>query len=488
MFRRLFFLALCCSSLLGTAEASEGTLRFGGFAAFDYYQYLQSPEGAAPDGSDAVSSVAMIRVAPRLRAKYRWVRASAEAEFRHDFVDPGRGSRVILREATIGLRKSGFRLEAGAILPRWGKMDTASPTDNLVAWDLEELFFHEPLPVPGVKFGYARDVFAAEVVFIPAFRASRFRTDAPSRWDTRWSLPQSQTVPIGLATLEFTNNYSSFLEPVLGGDEPELARGLEVGARVDFFLPSVDLGVSFAATRDKIPSYTRFRVTNTGDADGDGNQDHIQTLVGQVEVTPVHERLLIPGFDIAVNAGPVVVKGEAAYFHTQDPDSTNCLIDDPYVRYAGGVELMLNNIRGDFDLAFRLQYNGDIPLSSSEQQQAQEDACPDGQLVTASDPEIGLIATDYESGSQATPHIRHIYRHGFYWNVNMAFTPALALDLRGFADVAGDALLQIEFSAMLLERLRLRVGGLAMLHTGDETIFTPYAHNHRVEVGLNYLF
>jgi len=471
-----------------SGQASEPTLRFGGFAAFDYYQYVTNVSGAAPDGSEAVASVAMIRVAPRLRAKYRFIRASAEIEFRHDFADPGRGNRVIVREATIGLRKSGFRLEAGAILPRWGKMDTASPTDNLVAWDLEELFSGEPLPVPGISVGYARDIFSVGVVVIPAFRASRFRREAPSRWDTRWSLPQSQSVPIGLGTLDFANNYSSFLEPVLGGASSDLFGGLELGARVDLFLPSVDLGFSFAATHDKIPSYTAFSVTNTGDLDGDGTADHIQHLIGEVEVTPIHERLLIPGIDLAVSAGPLIIKGEAAYFHTRDKDSTNCLIDDPYVRYAAGLELMLNNIKGDFGMAFRLQYNGDLPLSSAEAQQLQEDACPGGQSITVADPEVGLIATDYETGFQATPHIRHIYKHAFYWNVNMVFTPALSLDLRGFADLAGDALLQVEFGAMILERLKLRVGGLAMLHVGENTLFTPYAKNNRVELGLSYLF
>ena len=384
-------------------QAAEPSLRFGGFAAFDYYQYLTSIRGAAPAGSEAVGSVAMIRVVPRLRAKYRFVRATAELEVRHDFVDPGRGGRVIVREASIGLRKGGFRLEAGAIRPRWGKMDVASPTDNLVAWDLEELFSPEALPVPGFAFSYARDIVSASVVLIPAFRASRFRREAPSRWDTRWSLPQGQSVPVGLGTLDFTNRYSAFLEPVLGGDDAELLRGIEVGARVDFFLPNVDLGLSFAATRDKIPSYTGFRVTNTGDLDGEGTADHIQHLVGEVEVTPIHERLLVPGLDLAVSAGPLIVKAEAAYFHTRDPDSTNCLIDDPYVRYAAGLELMLNNIKGDFGLAFRIQYNGDLALSSSAAQQAQEDACPGGQSITVADPEVGLIATDYETGFQATP-------------------------------------------------------------------------------------
>ena len=123
---------------------------------------------------------------------------------------------------------------------------------------------------------------------------------------------------------------------------------------------------------------------------------------------------------------------------------------------------MLNNIAGDFDLALRLQYNGDLPVSSEDAQQAQREACPGGQEVRAADQDVGLIATDYEQGFQATPHIRHIYRHGFYWNVNMAFTPQLAFDVRGFADLAGDALLQLEFSALLLEHLRLRVGALAM--------------------------
>ena len=36
--------------------------------------------------------------------------------------------------------------------------------------------------------------------------------------------------------------------------------------------------------------------------------------------------------------------------------------------------------------------------------------------------------------------------------------------------------------------LKLTVGTLVMLNTGDDTIFTPYARNHRVEAGLSYLF
>jgi len=323
---------------------------------------------------------------------------------------------------------------------------------------------------------------------VPAFRASRFRREDPSRWNTTWTLPQTQTVPIGLGTLEFTTDYHHFNEAQLGGDEPELARGIDVGARVDLFLPSVDLGFSFLATRDKIPSYNGFRLSNTGDVDGDGSPDHVQTLIGELDITPYHERLLVPGFDMAVNVGRLVVKAEAAYFHTQDPDSVNCLIDDPYVKYAAGVEVVLPNITGDFDLAIRAQYNGDVALSSEEQRDAQEAACPDGQLITIADPEVGLIATDFESGLQATPHIRHPYTHGFYWNVNMAFTPSIALDLRGFFDVAGDALLQAHLQAMLLEHLELTVGTLVMLDTGEDTIFTPYARNHRVEVGLSYLF
>lgn len=473
----------------GVASADQPPeLILGGFAAFDYYQYLENVGSRAPSGTVTVPAVTQVRVAPRLRAKYRFVRASAEVEFRHDFLDSGRGNRVILREATVGLRKFGFELEAGALQARWGKMDVASPTDNLVAWDYEELLFAEPLPIPGIQLGFARGIFSAEVLFVPAFRASRFRNTEPSRWDNRWGLPRSQTVPFGLGDLEFKNTYAFFDEPVLTGDQGNLARAIDLGARVDLFLPSVDLGLSFAMTRDKLPTYTHFAVTNGTDADGDGTLDHLASGEALLRITPQHNRLYIPGIDLAVNVWRLVFKGEAAYFHTSDPDKSDCLIDDPYVKYAIGAELMLPEIAGDFGLAFRLQYNGDVSTATSNEADAQRDACPGGQVITVADEESGRVVTDYETGFQATPDIRHPYEHAFYWNVHADFPARLALDVRGFATVHGDALIRSHVTWEALDRLTLSAGALVMLATGEDTLFTPYGRNSRVEVGLTYRF
>jgi len=487
---RGFVLAAALLLVPGMATASEPPeLTLGGFAAFDYYQYLENVGGRAPAGTEVVPAVVQIRLAPRLRAKYRFVRAVAEVEFRHEFLDPDRGSRVILREVSVGLRKSGFQLEAGALQARWGKMDVASPTDNLIAWDYEELLFAEPLPIPGIQVGYARGIVSAEVIFVPSFRPSRFRNSEPSRWDNRWQLPRTQTVPTGiLGDLTFKNTYAFFDEPVLTGDAADLGKAIDLGARVDLFLPSVDLGVSFAMTRDKLPTYTGFAVSNNTDADGDGTLDHIASGEALLRITPQHNRLYIPGVDVAVNLWRFIFKGEAAYFHTTDPGGEDCLIDDPYVKYAIGAELMLNEIAGDFGLAFRFQYNGDVTTATKDQIQTQADSCPDGQVITIADEDAGLIVTDYETGFQATPDIRHPYEHAFYWNVHADFPAALALDVRGFATIHGDALIRAHLTWEALDRLTLSAGALVMLATGDGTLFTPYGRNSRTEVALVYRF
>ncbi len=467
----------------------KASLTLGGFASFDWYQYFQEVGSRAPAWAEAVPAVAQVRIAPKLRAKYRFLRAVAEVEFRHDFVDPGRGDRVIVREALVGLRSRGFRLEGGAVQARWGKMDVASPTDNLVAWDYEEFLFPEPLAIPGLVAGYSRGVFSAEVIVSPAFVPSRYRTDSPSRWDNTWFLPRTQTVPTGLmGEWVFDNHYDIFNEPVLPGRPGNLVNGWDLGARADLFLNSVDLGVSFSMTRDKLPSYTGFAVSNTLDLDGNGVGDHIDDLEAILEITPYHKRLLIPGVDVAVSVWRLVFKAEAAYFHTTDPKGRDCLVDDPYVKYAVGAELDLPELAGQFGLAVRFQYNGDLFVTSAETRQAQADACPGRQHLTVADPDVGMLPTDYATGFQGVPEIRHPYTHGWYWNLNLTFTRDLSLDVRGFFDVAGDALIRAHLRYVLLDRVELSAGGLAMLATGEGTIFEPYGRNSRAEVGLVYRF
>jgi hypothetical protein len=451
-------------------------LVFSGFAALDWYQYFLAPGDLAPGGAEAVGTVAMVRVAPRLRARYQFLRAAVEIEFRHDFVDPGRGGRVILREAVVGLRSHGFRLEGGALNHRWGKMDVASPTDNVVAQDFEELLDPEPLPVPGLRGGFARGPVAVELLFIPAFVPSRFRHSAPSRWDNTWFLPRTEMV----GPITFTNHYASFGEAVVPGADESFAAGFEGGGRVDLFLPSVDLGFSFLATHDRLPTYTGFAVSNSEEL-VEGGRDVL------LDITPYHERLLVPGFDFAVNFWRLVIKGEAAYFHTRDPGHEDCLIDDPYVRYALGVELVLPDLMGPVDLALRVQYNGDVEIQKDGDDILNQS--PGCKEFTAADPDddVGPML-GRETGFQATPAIRHPYSHAWYFNVNLGFTPQFSLDLRGFADISGDALLKVRLAYLLLDRLELSVGGLAMLSTGEQTIFTNYGRNHRFEVGMKYLF
>jgi hypothetical protein len=235
-----------------------------------------------------------------------------------------------------------------------------------------------------------------------------------------------------------------------------------------------------------LPTYTAYSVSNTAPTEPGGPPEYLETLDVLLDITPYHERLLVSGFDFSVNFWRLVVKGEAAYFHTTDPRHENCLVDDPYVRYALGVELVLPDLMGPVDLALRVQYNGDVEIPrEGDETPNQARGC---KQFTIADPESGESLLDRETGFQATPEIRHPYSHAWYFNLNFGFTPQFSLDLRGFVDTSGDALLKARLAYLLLDRLELSVGGLAMLSTGEDTVFTPYGRNHRLEVGLMYRF
>ncbi len=489
-------IALAAAVLLGgvsVAEAAPPEVRVGGFAAFDHHQYVL-------DMPDAVRATTMLRLAPRVRARYKLLRAAAEVEFRHDFGDPGRGGRVILREATLGIQHKGFRLEGGALQERWGKMDVASPTDTFMVPDYEELFFPEPLPVPGIVLGYARGPVSVKGVFVPAFRPARFRHAAPSRWDMTRFLPETQQVPLPLAgEYDVPLNYQEFLDGTPTGASDAIGRGFEGGIRLDLFLPSADVGFSFSTVHDRLPTWTDFEATNdlagffTGEEEGG-----IDAIHADLRIDPRHARLFVPGFDVAVNAGPLVLRGEVAGFLTEDMQHESDLIDDPYIKYAAGVELMLQNVVGNFDLAIRAQYNGDVEIRKDGDDVLNADA--DATLVVSADPEREeLQATDYERGSTAVGAIRHPYKHAVYWNVNLGFTDELSLDLRGFVGLHGpDTLLggdprapSVLFTGKLaylfLDRFEVS-GGWMVIRGAEGTLFAPYRDNHRVELGLRYNF
>ena len=463
------------------AHAGPPEVRIGGFAAFDHHQYVL-------DMPDAVRSTTMVRLAPRVRAKYKLVRAAAEVELRHDFLDPGRGGRVILREAKIGLHHRGFRLEGGALQERWGKMDVASPTDVFMVPDYEELFFPEPLPVPGVVVGYARGPVAVKGVFVPAFRPARFRHGAPSRWDMTRFLPQSQQVPLPPPAGDYDVPlvYQEFSAGVPTADRSAVAGGFEGGVRVDLFLPSVDLGLSFSTVHDRLPTWTDFEATNDLASFFLEGGDAVDAIQAELRVDAKHARLFVPGFDVAVNAGPLVFRGEVAGFLTEDMQHETCLVDDPYVKYAAGVELMLQNIVGNFDLAVRAQYNGDVEIRKDGDDVVNADE--DCTIISFDrDERDEPIATDYESGSTGVGAIRHPYKHAAYWNVNFGFTDEFSLDLRGFVSGSGDVLFTGKFAYVFVDRFELS-GGWMVIRGAEGTLFEPYGDNHRVELGFRYNF
>jgi len=444
---------------LAAAGTSSPEIRFGGQVDWDLFGYFRDtdPPGAVPGRNQVLFQ-------PHLKAKYKKVGARVEAQLRHDFLDPDR-SRLLLLDAYAQLRVGGLKIRAGNQVLRWGRMDMRPALDLLTPKDYDELWNPERLAAPALLLQYGHPSVAVSVAWLPTFTPSRY----PVGDHHRWHVLRSQPV-LGVAGSEtFPIHYMEYRDPEVTGDAKFLDG--QYAARLELFLPAVDLAVQGYYGRDMLPTHHRYDGLN-GDVMDPDAQDLITFLNDGVEValTPVFARKGVVGGDMALVLGPVVLKGELAYTVTSDAAHARCDVPDPYLQGTFGLEWIANDLVGKQDLQLRIEVAGDHELPPSE----------DG--IVNRDDHCDVPAT-------ATPivDVNHLSVMSFYGNVQWSFTDDLTLDLRGFVGVEGDYLLRTELSYTAFDRLRLGLGVLVLGGFGD-TFLSHYDRNDRVEFSTTYLF
>ncbi|MFQ6113561.1 MAG: hypothetical protein ACE5NG_05660, partial [bacterium] len=166
-------------------------------------------------------------------------------------------------------------------------------------------------------------------------------------------------------------------------------------------------------------------------------------------------RRKIVGVDFATTLGKIGLRGEAAYFFTEDPDSKNPHIDDPYFQYVIGVDRTFSNLIVDHDLFVLVQWIQEIP--KTDVQYRKDDLNHIFQKsITAK--------LEYELGDFSRAILEGVYnfkRKDYYLRPKFTY------------DIADGTSLNI----------------IGYILGGDsDTFFGSYRDNKRVQVRINYSF
>ncbi|MGQ9630390.1 MAG: DUF1302 family protein [bacterium] len=218
---------------------------------------------------------------------------------------------VSLVEAYSTLYIGPVDLRVGKQLIAWGKADAINPTDNINPRDYT-VISSEPedqkMGVGALRTTWYIDNFCVEGVWVPISRPSN--TPIPT-------MKVTQTVPF----LQKTISAEIVNDPVLPPEN--LIKGGEVALKLAGTLGPADASLSYYAGFDHTPDLkVRKSVTE-------------QTI--DYRIVPKYNRLRVVGGDFAWPIGGWDLRGEGAYFVTEDAEGDNPTVKNPWIQYVLGV-------------------------------------------------------------------------------------------------------------------------------------------------------
>ena len=203
-----------------------------------------------------------------------------------------------LREAYLEYAADNWDLRIGRQIVIWGKADGVEITDVISPKDYTEFLARDyddiRIPVDAFKFRHLRDQMTAEFIWVPVFQSAILPAG-----DNPWAFGAETP-----ADLEI-----SYKDPVV--PERKLENG-EIGGRVSFYLPGIDLAFSSLYTWDKVPVMNQTLIENS-------ETKHLT-------IQPEHHRLAFVGFGFAAPYRSLVFRGESAllkgkHFEPEDPSN-----------------------------------------------------------------------------------------------------------------------------------------------------------------------
>ncbi len=430
------------------------------------------------ENGEYVTSRNQILLEPRLQARWGEAGAVAEVQFRYDFSDKTR-ARILLKDLYADIRAGSFYASAGNQTLRWGRMDIFSPVDVLTPKDFEDPFIPEALAAPSVQLKYSLSAISFQGVWLPGFVPSRYPAFAPNRWNVL--IPQPRTMHQPGGTAEIATVYMGMEEEVLTAiDDPNPDDEIsplefQLGFRADLSLGRGDLGLSLYHGRDHLPTWYTYDILN---AEGIDDFSLISQGEADVSLTPIHGHVSMVGLDGNLVLGPLVVKAEAAYTSTADPEGKDCAVHDAFLKWAAGAEFAREDLGGGLGLAIRVEVSGDHDLPRGDGVQNTAGQC--------------LEQEDFSDVLLYDP--KHLNQFALGGQVALRLPIPLVVDLRGYASQEKDWMFRAEIRYTFLEKVRFTVAGMMMggsengVSDGRPGYFWWYRDNDRLELSAAYLF
>jgi hypothetical protein len=362
-------------------------------------------------------------------------------EVRTDQADRAR-DRVFLDEAYINLYIGAFDVRLGKQIYAWGRADVFNPTDNLSSWDYSDILDieDEKIGVLSARVEYYLGNWTVEGVLVPSFAPSVL-PDTNSRWfpDLPDSLPNAGYAGQGDAYLNASHTYGEAVLPDDGIGSTQYA------VRVSGSVRGWDFSLSWFDGYNDLPAVHRAILIDSTLTDA------------EVFIRQEYHRRQVIGADFATSFGRIGVRGEAAYYLTEDWNGVDPAVDDPYLQYAIGLDYTLKNVFADKDISLLLEW-------------IQEVHVPDrGTTYTITD-------------------LTHVFRKSLFGKADFDVGEFAKLTFEGVWNTyAGDWWVRPGLDWSVADGVQLRVA-LDLLGGPNDSFFGSYRDNRRTQVRLKHSF
>lgn len=369
----------------------------------------------------------------RLGAENDYGSFAVELAFDNALMDPALDLNQLIREASVRTFLGPVTMEMGLLRRVWGKGDELHVVDVLNSTDYSDLgssgYLESRIAVPMVVLETAfRRQGLLEVAYVPVFTSDRIPADG------RW-------VPAEYANLLALTAVGVAL---VGPPDRTTLDSAQVGVRLTDTFGPLDLGLVYYYGYLKQPLVDRTAF--------------VPIPVPTGTITLDYDRVHVAGLEAAAAAGPLNLRGEAAYYATPDTEGNEPGVSNASVRYIAGfdIDIPVNNVN------LNAQVLGSGVLSSDQ--------------IDANGP----VDFEYDGDGVYTSHLIAASLRDTY--AGERFTVELG---GGWHVETGDFVLRPALTVGFGDVLVMRIGGT--LFEGDaDTFLGQYDENDLLEIELVY--
>lgn len=395
------FLVLVIFTTSVRAQDVEKKYKLGGFLELDQISYLENKDNKINSRNQGIVHLELESNASR---KYKFF---GGVEIRNDLSDVER-DRVFVDEAYIDIYTKNIDFRLGKQIITWGEADAINPTNNLNPIDYSDLLDvdDERIGVFSAQAKYYVGDFTFEGVFIPVYQSSIL-----PRENSRWFRDFPTTLDVNGNAIPATFNLLDIAKP------PSDLRGAQYALKVAATFGGWDTSVSYYRGFDDLPSFEQ-TVTPT-----DTGLD--------VTVAPVIKELQVFGADFSTSLDTYGLRGEFAYYLTEDEKGDNPFIDDSFFQYVIGLDRTFSDIIGDNNLFVIMQWVHQIITSGDEASNLNLNNVFQESILTRMEYELNNFAVLTLQGTY------DFKAENFYIQPEIAYDISSGLSLSVFADVLG---------------------------------------------------